>query len=106
MPCPASAPARRAWGCSSRPSPLAGRRRPRRRVGLTGPAGTIDRVTEPAPKAPLYKGEPLDAERGPGLGCFWSQVAVLAFLIVLTPLTVIWVWPPWISAVLLFAIIV
>ena len=25
-------------------------------------------------ETPLYKGEPLDAERGPGLGCFWIQV--------------------------------
>jgi hypothetical protein len=52
---------------------------------------------------PLYKGEPLDAERGPGLGCFWSLVVLLGILLVLTPLTVIWAWEPWISAVLLFA---
>jgi hypothetical protein len=52
---------------------------------------------------PLYKGDPLDAERGPGLGCFWIQVIALAVLLVLTPLTVIWAWDPLISAVLLFA---
>jgi hypothetical protein len=52
-----------------------------------------------------YKGEPLDAERGPGLGCFRFQVAVLALLIILTPLSVAWQWPPAVSAVLLFAVI-
>lgn len=52
-------------------------------------------------EAPLYKGEPLDAERGPGLGCFWIQVGLLAVLLVLTPLTVIWAWDERISAVLL-----
>ena len=45
-------------------------------------------------ETPLYKGEPLDAERGPGLGCFWIQVIFLGILLVLTPLTVIWAWPP------------
>jgi hypothetical protein len=52
-----------------------------------------------------YKGEDLDAERGPGLGCFRFQVAVLIVFIVLTPLTVVWGWAPWISALLLFAVI-
>jgi hypothetical protein len=52
-----------------------------------------------------YKGADLDPERGPGLGCFRFQLAVLVFFIVLTPLTVVWQWPSWISAVLLFAII-
>ena len=53
-----------------------------------------------------YKGQDLDAERGPGLGCFRFQVAILILFIVLTPLTVIWNWPAWISALLLFAVIV
>jgi hypothetical protein len=52
-----------------------------------------------------YKGEELDPERGPGLGCFRFQVGVLAVLIVLTPLTVAWNWPLWISTALLFAVI-
>jgi hypothetical protein len=52
-----------------------------------------------------YKGEELDADRGPGLGCFRFQVAVLIFFIVLTPLTVVWGWPTWASAALLFAVI-
>lgn len=66
-----------------------------------GPDGAGGRGGEPT--APRYKGEPLDAGRGPGLGCFWIQVFLLATLLVLTPLTVAWAWEPWISAVLLFA---
>ena len=53
-----------------------------------------------------YKGEDLNAERGPGLGCFRFQVALLIFLVVLTPLSVAWHWPEWLSAVLLFAVII
>ena len=52
-----------------------------------------------------YKGDDLDAERGPGLGCFRFQLGVLVFFVVLTPFTVVWQWPTWISAALLFAII-
>ena len=55
---------------------------------------------------PEYKGAPLDAERGPGLGCFWIQVALLTFFLVLTPLTVTWGWDPFISgALLIFTLI-
>jgi hypothetical protein len=53
-----------------------------------------------------YKGDELDAERGPGLGCFRFQLVVLAVAIVLTPLSVAWGWPEWISALLLFLVIV
>jgi len=61
----------------------------------------------PAPVRPVqYKGEPLDAERGPGLGCFRFQLAVLALLVVLTPLSVAWGWPEWLSAALLIAVLV
>ena len=49
-----------------------------------------------------YKGEPLDSERGPGLGCFRFQVALLVILIVLTPLSVAWGWPAEVSIALLF----
>jgi hypothetical protein len=52
-----------------------------------------------------YKGEPLEAERGPGLGCFRFQLVVLAVLLVLTPLSVVWRWPDVVSAALLFGII-
>jgi len=49
-----------------------------------------------------YKGEPLDGERGPGLGCFRFQVVVLVSLIILTPLSVAWGWPVEISIAMLF----
>ena len=52
-----------------------------------------------------YKGDDLEADRGPGLGCFRFQVAILVLFIVLTPLSVVWGWPDWVSAVLLFAVI-
>jgi hypothetical protein len=52
-----------------------------------------------------YKGEELDPERGPGLGCFRFQLGVLVFLIILTPLTVAWNWPTWISTFLLFIVL-
>ena len=51
-----------------------------------------------------YKGAPLEAGRGPGLGCFWSQLVALGVLIVLTPLSVGRV-PDVVTAVLLFATI-
>lgn len=53
-----------------------------------------------------YKGEPLDAARGPGLGCFRFQLAVLIAGIVLTPLSVLWNWPDWASAALLVGVLV
>ena len=69
-------------------------------------------MTDPTPDRPSpvrpvqYRGEPLDAERGPGLGCFRFQLAVLAVLVVLTPLSVAWEWPAWVSAALLIAVLV
>jgi hypothetical protein len=55
---------------------------------------------------PLYKGEPLDSERGPGLGCFWFQIGLLTFFLIFTPLTVMWAWDPFISgALLIFTLI-
>ena len=60
----------------------------------------------PRPTGPVqYKGDDLDAERGPGLGCFRFQVVLLVVLIVLTPLSVVWDWPPAVSAILLFVVI-
>jgi len=53
-----------------------------------------------------YKGADLDAERGPGLGCFRFQLIVLAILLVLTPLSVAWGWAPWLSTVLLISVLV
>ena len=49
-----------------------------------------------------YKGEPLDGERGPGLGCFRIQAVVLVVLIILTPLSVAWDWPVEVSIAMLF----
>jgi hypothetical protein len=63
-------------------------------------------VTSPSQRPVEYKGEPLDSERGPGLGCFRFQVVVLVALIILTPLTVAWQWPTWISVFLLSLVIV
>lgn len=40
-----------------------------------------------------YKGAPLDPARGPGLGCFWLQVIILAVVVFLTPLSAAWEWP-------------
>jgi hypothetical protein len=52
-------------------------------------------------RPPEYKGAPLDPERGPGLGCFWFQVALLVILLVATPLSVAVAAPSWLSAALL-----
>jgi len=71
-----------------------------------------DRVPDRAPDQPPtvrdveYKGAPLDAARGPGLGCFWVQLGLLVVLVVLTPLTVDWGWPQAVSAALLILTIV
>lgn len=56
-------------------------------------------MTDPA--MPDYKGAPLDAERGPGLGCFWIQIILFVALMILTPLSVLWAWPSEVSAALL-----
>lgn len=49
----------------------------------------------------MYKGEPLEPGRGPGLGCFRFQVVVLAVLVLATPLSVGRV-PDTVTAILLF----
>jgi hypothetical protein len=54
----------------------------------------------------LYKGAPLDAAKGPGLGCFWIQLGALVVLVVVTPLSVAWGWPEAVSAGLLIATLV
>jgi hypothetical protein len=60
----------------------------------------------PRPTGPVqYKGADLEAERGPGLGCFRFQLAILIVFIVLTPLSVVWKWPEAVSAGLLFAVV-
>ena len=75
---------------------------------MTQPDPNDDPTPPRPPRSPgpvQYKGEDLDAERGPGLGCFRFQLIVLAILIVLTPLSAMWGWPEWVSAVLLFAVV-
>jgi hypothetical protein len=66
-------------------------------------------VTEPDRPAGVrdvdYKGAPLDSEKGPGLGCFWTQLVVLGVLLVLTPLSVAWNWPFWVSGTLLIVVL-
>jgi hypothetical protein len=71
-----------------------------------------DQNTDPTPPRPprstgpiQYKGADLEAERGPGLGCFRFQLIVLAVFIVLTPLSAMWHWPEAVSAILLFVVI-
>ena len=71
-----------------------------------------DPTADPTPPRPprstgpvQYKGAELDAERGPGLGCFRFQLILLAVFIVLTPLSAAWHWPEWVSALLLFTVI-
>jgi hypothetical protein len=79
--------------------------------------GSADAVPDPdadptPPRRPRatgpvqYRGEELQSERGPGLGCFRFQLVVLAVFVVLTPLSVVWGWSPTVSAGLLFAVIV
>lgn len=68
-------------------------------------------ANQPAPAPPSvrdveYKGAPLDAAKGPGLGCFWIQLAALALLVVVTPLSVGWGWPEIISGALLIATLI
>lgn len=58
------------------------------------------------PTSPLYKGEPLDAERGPGLGCFYFQVILLGILLLATPVSVYLKAPDWVSATLLIVTLI
>jgi hypothetical protein len=85
-------------------------------VPAVEPVATVlhprDPRADPTPPRPTrqtgpvqYKGSDLEPARGPGLGCFRIQVVVLVVFIILTPLTVVWDWPPAISTALLFAVI-
>ena len=76
------------------------------------PVPPPDPRADPTPPRPprqtgpvQYKGADLEPAMGPGLGCFRIQVVVLVAFIILTPLTVVWNWPIWISTALLFAVI-
>jgi hypothetical protein len=86
---------------------------------VTDPSPTPDPAAEPrapatdGPHRPSgainlgpvqYRGQPLDSERGPGLGCFRFQLVILAVLVVATPLSVGRL-PQAVTVVLLFATI-
>ena len=43
---------------------------------------------------PEYKGGPLSADRGPGLGCFWIQAVALVIAMILAPLSAALSGPP------------
>ena len=60
----------------------------------------------PGAPGPLYRGEPLEAARGPGLGCFRFQIVLLVVSIVLTPVSVFAGWAEWVSVALLALTIV
>jgi hypothetical protein len=75
-------------------------------VTATDPNADPTPPRRPRPGGPVqYKGADLDAERGPGLGCFRFQLVVLVAFVILTPLSVVWRWPGTLSAALLFAVI-
>ncbi len=57
------------------------------------------------PRRPEYRGEELDPERGPGLGCFWFQVIVLASFLIAIPVGIKLDWPFEVLAILLFIVI-
>lgn len=70
--------------------------------------GDLPPATDPTPgpssvRTVQYKGAELDAERGPGLGCFRFQLILLVTLLVVTPIGVSAGWPDWLTTVLLFA---
>jgi hypothetical protein len=56
-------------------------------------------------RAVPYKGADLDAQKGPGLGCFRFQLVLLVVLLAATPLSVTAGAPDWLSAGLLFGTI-
>ncbi|HEX7471555.1 MAG TPA: hypothetical protein VF323_00605 [Candidatus Limnocylindrales bacterium] len=76
-------------------------------VGATAPTTGVppaDPASGPSSvRTVQYKGAELDAERGPGLGCFRFQLIVLVTLLVVTPIGVSAGWPDWLTTVLLFA---
>ena len=73
--------------------------------GVRGPHAIPFPLVTITSKPVQYKGEDLDPEKGPGLGCFRFQLVVLVVFIILTPLTVVWNWPFAVSAILLFLVI-
>jgi hypothetical protein len=68
---------------------------------VTQPTDDAEPAPRPGGKGVEYKGAPLEAERGPGLGCFRFQLVVLVVLLIVTPLGVNANWPDWLTAALL-----
>ncbi len=66
------------------------------------PAGERRSSADVTSRRPAYKGAELDPARGPGLGCFWFQAAVLVFFLALIPIGVKLNWPFEVLAALLF----
>ena len=63
--------------------------------------------TTPAPETmPEYKGGPLNADRGPGLGCFWIQAVALVIAMILAPLSAVLNWPAPIAIGLLILVVI
>ena len=83
------------------PTPALDGEPPDRTEAATPPGGRRTSA-DIAARRPAYKGEELDAARGPGLGCFWFQAAILAFFLVLIPVGVNLNWPYEVLAALLF----
>lgn len=69
------------------------------------PGPSSPRPARSRPAMPEYRGGELDPDRGPGLGCFWFQVIVLAVFLVLIPIGYNLNWPFEVLAVLLFIIL-
>jgi hypothetical protein len=93
---------RRGKGAGAEFSGQAGRARRARRYSGAVTSQDGPRTTRPVE----YKGEPLDAARGPGLGCFWLQMLLLLVLVIITPLSATdWAWPVWATTVLFVAMI-
>jgi hypothetical protein len=86
------------------PTPAPDREPPPHAPGEAPPAGRRSSA-DIAAHRPAYKGEELDAARGPGLGCFWFQAAVLAFFLVLIPVGVNLNWSYEVLAALLFVVL-
>lgn len=82
-----------ALGQGSADRPSEGQAPPGQAPASEAPAGQAPPAGRPDLAHPFYKGAPLEADRGPGLGCFWTQVVVLAVLLILIPIGVWNAWP-------------
>jgi len=70
---------------------------------VTNPVTTDSKNPELMPE---YKGGPLDADRGPGLGCFWIQAVALGIAMILAPLSAVLNWPAPIAIGLLVLVVI